>query len=51
MPLTFNEVINNNLLNSSKEPTMFGGILLNHTRVGPLRVVRKALHIISSRIP
>ena len=38
----------NNLLNSSKELTMFGGILLNHTHSGPLRVVGKALHIISS---
>ena len=27
---------------------MFGGILLNHTHSGPLRVVGKALHIISS---
>ena len=27
---------------------MFGGILLNHTCVGPLRLVGKALHIISS---
>ena len=41
----------NNLLNSSKELTVFWGILLNHTRAGPLRVVRKALHIISSRTP
>ena len=45
------KLLTNNLLNSSKEPTMFGGILLNHTRAGPLRVVRKALHIILSRIP
>lgn len=30
---------------------MFGGILLNHTRVGPLRMVGKALHIISYRTP
>ena len=41
----------NNLLNSSKELIVFWGILLNHTRAGPLRVVRKALHIISSRTP
>ena len=44
------ELLTNNLLNSSKELTEFGGILLNHTRAGPLRVVGKALHIISSRM-
>ena len=42
------KLLTNNLLNSSKELTEFGGILLNHTYAGPLRVVRKALHIISS---
>ena len=36
----------NKLLNSSKEPTTFRDILLNHTCPGPLRVVGKALHII-----
>ena len=41
----------NNLLNSSKELTELGGILLNHIRAGPLRVVGKALHIISSETP
>ena len=45
------KLLMNNLLNSSKEPTMFGGILLNHTRAGPLRVVGKAIHIISSGTP
>ena len=45
------KLLTNNLLNSSKEPIVFGGILLNHTRDGPLRVVRKALHIISSGTP
>ena len=45
------KLLTNNLLNSSKELTKFGGILLNHTRVGALRVVGKALHIISSRTP
>ena len=40
------KLLTNNLLNSSKEPTVFGGILLNHTRAGPLRVGGKALHII-----
>ena len=45
------ELLTNNLLSSSKELTVFGGILLNHTYVGPLRVVGKALHIISSEIP
>ena len=42
------KLLTNNLLNSSKELTVFGGILLNHTRAGPLRVVGKALHIILS---
>ena len=33
------KLLTNNLLNSSKGPIMFGGILLNHNRAGPLRVV------------
>ena len=45
------KLLTNNLLNSSKELTVLGGILLNHTRVGPLRVVGKALYIISSETP
>ena len=45
------KLLTNNVLNSSKELTMFGGILLNHTRASPLRVVGKALHIISFGIP
>ena len=45
------KLLTNNLLNSSKELTEFGGILLNHTCAGPLRVVGKALHIISSGTP
>ena len=45
------KLLMNNLLNSSKEPTVFGGILLNHTRAGPLRVVGNALHSISSGTP
>ena len=45
------KLLTNNLLNYSKELIVFGGILLNHTRAGPLRVVGKALHIISSRTP
>ena len=45
------ELLTNNLLKSSKELMVFRGILLNHTYVGPLRVVGKALHIISSRTP
>ena len=45
------KLLTNNLLNSLKEPTVFGGILLNHTHAAPLRVVGKALHIISSRTP
>ena len=45
------KLLTNNLLNFSKELTVFGGILLNHTHVGPLRVVRKALHIISFGTP
>ena len=42
------KLLTKNLLNSSKELTVFGGVLLNHTRTGPLRVVGKALYIISS---
>ena len=42
------KLLTNILLNSSKELIVFEGILLNHTRVGPLRVVGKVLHIISS---
>ena len=45
------KLLTNNLLNSSMELTEFGGILLNHTHAGPLRVVGKALHIISSGTP
>ena len=45
------KLLTNNLLNSSKQLTELGGILPNHTRAGPLRVVGKALHIISSRTP
>ena len=51
MPLSSNKLLTNNLFNSSKEFMVFWGILLNHTRVGPLRVVGKALQIISSRTP
>ena len=45
------KLLTNNLLNSSKKPTVFRGILLNHTHVGPLWVVGKNLHIISSGTP
>ena len=45
------KLLTNNLLNSSKELTVLGGILLNHTRASPLWVVGKALHIISSGTP
>ena len=45
------KLLTNNLLNSSKELTEFNGILLNYTRIDPLRVVGKALHIISSGTP
>ena len=45
------KLLMNNLLNSSKELTEFGGILLNHTNAGPLRVIGKTLHIISSGTP
>ena len=45
------KLLTNNLLNSLKELTELGGILLDHTRAGPLRVVGKALHIISSGTP
>ena len=40
------KLLTNNLLNSSKELTEFGGILLNHTHAGPLRLIGMALHII-----
>ena len=45
------KLLMNNLLNSSKELSVFGGILLNHTHAGPLRVIGKVLHIISSETP
>ena len=45
------KLLTNNLLNYSKELTVFGGILLNHTRAGPMRMVKKALHIILSETP
>ena len=45
------KLLTNSLLNSSKELIVFGGILLNHTRASPFRVVRKALHIISFGTP
>ena len=45
------KLLTNNLLNSSKELTEFGGILLNQTRAGTLRVIGKALHIILSGTP
>ena len=45
------KLLTNNLLNSSKELTVFGGVLLNHTRTGPLKLVGKALHVISSGTP
>ena len=38
-------------LNSSKELTEFGGILLNQTCARPLKVVGKTLHIISLGTP
>ena len=41
------KLLTNNLLNYSKELIVLGGILLNHTRPGPLRVVGKALQIIT----
>ena len=45
------KLLTKSLLNSSKELIELRGILLNYTRVGPLRVVRKASHIILSGIP
>ena len=45
------KLLTNSLLNSSKELIVFGVILLNHTHADLLRVVGKALHIISSRTP
>ena len=43
------KLLTNSLLNSLNELTVFVGILLNHTHVGPLRVVGKVLYIISFR--
>ena len=51
MSLSPSEVINKQLAQLFKELNELGGILLNHTRVGLLRVVGKALHIISSETP
>ena len=45
------KLLTNSLVNSSKELTVFRGILLNHTRAGSLRVVGKTLHIILSGTP
>ena len=45
------KLLTNSLLNSSKELTVFGGILLNYTRAGPLRVVGKALRMVLSGTP
>ena len=45
------KLLTNSLLNSSKEPTVLGGILLNHTHASLLRVVGKTLHMISSGTP
>ena len=49
--LSSDKVVDEQLTQLLEEPTVIGGILLNHTRAGPLRVVGKALHIISSEIP
>ena len=51
MSLSLNKVVNKQLAQLFKGTYWIGGILLNHTRVGPLRVVGKALHIILSRTP
>ena len=45
------KLLTNSLLNSLKEPTVLGAILLNHTRAGLLRVVGKDIHMISSGTP
>ena len=37
------KLLTNNLLNSSKEFTVFGGILLNHTRASPFESSREGL--------
>ena len=42
------KLLTNSLFNSSKEFIVFRGILLNRTHAGPLRLIGKALHIISS---
>ena len=43
--------VTNSPLNSLKVEMELGDILLNHTRVGPLSVVGKALHMISFGTP
>ena len=48
MPLSSDKIDDKKLTQFFKELTVFGDILLNHTRAGPLRVVGKALNIISS---
>ena len=48
MSLSPNKVVNKQFAQLFKGTYWIGGILLNHTRAGPLRVVGKALHIISS---
>ena len=45
------KLLTNNLLNSLNKVMVFGGNFLNHTLVGPFKVVGKALHIISSVTP
>ena len=45
------KLLTNNLLNSWKEVMVFGGSLLNHSLVGPFKVIGKALHIILSETP
>ena len=45
------KLLTNSLLNSLKELTVLGGILLNHTHASLLRVVGKTLHMISSGTP
>ena len=45
------KLLTNNLLNSLNKVMVFGGNFLNHTLVGPFKVVGKALHIISSGTP
>ena len=51
MPLSSDKIVDKQLTQFIERTDTVWGILLNHTRAGPLSVVGKALHIISSGTP